>query len=476
MAYKIIYASDGKTINEIDWLAANGKTILEADKYSNHLLQSATFYSSDGKTIQEIDSYTYNNLGEVTQAIAKDAKGVTLLSDNYTYRTNGTLQNFTEIDNLRHQTTLLNYATDGFTITGGTVTKTDTKGNVVEIDYYKMYGLLDHIERPAATTPSTTNNTGSATTTTPSTTTTVSHPWSKVYGYGEINVLAALNLALGKNYSDTAAPNNTAWDLVSTHFDDAWTNGYTGKGIVIADIDTGIDLKNKALTQNLSSYSWNFINNSSNVQDDNGHGTFTASEMIAAPNGGKVTGAAYGAQLMVLKALDAKGTGSDTDIIAAINYAVSHGANIINMSLGSRTPDSSLQAAIKNASDHGVIVAVAAGNDAGGTPDYPATYAQGIANEIAVGALQQSNSTLNLASFSNQAGTNSAFNFVDAPGVADIGYGLNGVVSSWSGTSMATPLVAAEAAILWSANHSLTATQIVQDILNTAVSLVGVTA
>jgi subtilisin family serine protease len=302
--------------------------------------------------------------------------------------------------------------------------------------------------------------------------------WNQSAGFGEIDVLKAVTAALGKNVQEVATPSSIQgqWDLGALHFQDAWAAGLTGKGVVIADIDTGIDLKNVSLTRNLSQYDWNFLSNSANVQDDNGHGTCTASEMVAANDGKGVTGAAYDAQLMVLKALDAKGAGTDTNIIAAINYAVAHGANVINLSLGGAIPNASLEAALKNASSHGVIVCIAAGNDGSSTPDYPAHYAQTIADCIAVGATQASGSGFAMASFSDKAGSTTAYNFVDAPGVGIKGYGLGGAIYNWSGTSMATPLVAAEVADILSAHTGLTVDQIVQDVVHGTVSLVGLPA
>lgn len=153
-------------------------------------------------------------------------------------------------------------------------------------------------------------------------------------------------------------------------------------------------------------------------------------------------------------------------------YAVAHGASVINLALGESSPDANLQAVLKNASSHGVIVCSAAGNEGGATPDYPASYAQG----IAVGASQQSGFGFSLASFSNRAGTSSSYNFVDAPGVNIKSYGLGNSIGNWTGTSMATPLVAAEAADLLSAHSSLSVEQIVQDIVHGTVALVGVSS
>ncbi len=316
----------------------------------------------------------------------------------------------------------------------------------------------------------------------PVVTNTAATPWSTASGFGEINVASALSAAL-----NTSLPQGTpvktglgAWQIGAAHFQDAWAAGYTGKGVVIAEIDTGIDLNNTALTHNLSAASWNFVGNNANVQDDNGHGTAVASEMIAvstSANGGMV-GAAYDAQLMVLKAMDANGNGSEANLIGAINYAVSHGAHVINLSLGGAAPSAAELAALNTAQAHGVIVCMAAGNSGAASAQYPASYAQSVATTIAVGssALNLDGNTVAFASNTNQAGSSTAYNYVDAPGVHVLAYGLNSVLETWTGTSFATPLVTAEIAVILSAHTGLSAAQVVQAAVNTTVGLVGVQA
>ena len=300
--------------------------------------------------------------------------------------------------------------------------------------------------------------------------------WNPVSGFGEINVAnaisAATNTALTQGTPVKAG--QSAWQLGAAHFQDAWAAGYTGKGVVIAEIDTGVDLSNAALTQNLSTKNWNFVNNSANVQDDNGHGTAVASLMIASA-GQIIAGGAYDAQLMVLKALDSNGNGTEANLISAINYAVANGANVINLSIGSATPDAAELAALTNAANHGVIVCMAAGNSSAGTAQYPANYAQQVSTSIAVGstALNADGSTLAFNLTSNAAGSKTAYNYIDAPGVHVLAYGLNGVMQTWTGTSFAAPLVAAEVADVLSAHTGLSATQVVQAVVNTTISLVG---
>lgn len=294
------------------------------------------------------------------------------------------------------------------------------------------------------------------------------HTWSSKSGWGSIDALSAINAETGISHADVKAAVGTQWGFDKANINDAWTYGYTGKGITIAEIDTGIDLNNLDITKNLSPYSWNFVNNSSNVMDDNGHGTFVASEMIAANNGVGLTGASYDSSLMVLKALDANGSGSADTICTAIRYAVDHGANVINMSLAGGDY-SGYSSALQYAKDHNVLVVMAAGNSGGATPLDPAAYAKQFDNCLAVGALQRDSSgVLSMTSFSNQAGSTTPYGFVDAAGQGVVGYTVGGGTASWAGTSMAAPLVAAAAALVWSADTTATASHIAQTLYQTS--------
>lgn len=300
--------------------------------------------------------------------------------------------------------------------------------------------------------------------------------WSTSSGWGDANVLGAMNILGQTNYTSRTAPIATATQLKSMDFQSAWNLGYTGKGIVIADIDTGIDLTNGAFMSNINrymngAYDWNFLNSTTDVQDDNGHGTLTAMELVSksmtytdtAGNSYYAQGGAYDAELMTLKVLDAWGRGYNNNIASAITWAVDHGANVINLSLGSLSPSPELYTAVKYASDHDVITCMAAGNSSGTTPLYPAHYADSLACAISVGASQASiDGGFTLANFSNQAGSSTPYNFVTALGVNIFGIKCDGVAGFHSGTSMATPLIAAEVAVLLSMQSNATAEQIVE--------------
>jgi len=298
--------------------------------------------------------------------------------------------------------------------------------------------------------------------------------WSNQSGWGGIDALAAINYVTNQTLANNAYdPCDTPWGIGKANMDDAWGYGYTGKGITVAVLDTGLNLSNNDLNQNLSSWNWDFVNNDSDVSDDHGHGTFVASEIIAANDGYRLTGAAYDAELMVLKVLNSGGSGSAEVIAEAIIYAVDHGANIINMSLGG-SDYSGYSDAISYAYDHNVLVVMASGNDAADDPLYPAHYAKNYDNALAVGALSLNAWTdiQSVAYFSNYAGEG-PYGFLSAAGDDVWGYGLSGDdIKSWSGTSMAAPYVAAAAALVWSADESLSAIQVAQALTNTGYNVI----
>ena len=298
--------------------------------------------------------------------------------------------------------------------------------------------------------------------------------WSAASGWGQPNVAHALALVKGANYQSAISQTGMHSYLDDMGFTTAWSQGYTGKGVVIASIDTGFDFKNPYLTAHMhfSAQCWNFVNDSANAQDDNGHGTMTASEMCAGPaTGFGITGGAYDAELMVLKALDDNGHGISSQVSSAICYAVDHGAAVINLSLGQNNADHLIQNALSYAMAHDMVVVAAAGNSAASQPCYPAAYGMVMPHVIAVGATQTSNLPGTLAAFSNQAGTTQAYNFVTAPGENIIGFGTDEQLWSWSGTSVAAPLIAAQAALLASAQANQHARDIVQSIMQSADAL-----
>ena len=198
--------------------------------------------------------------------------------------------------------------------------------------------------------------------------------------------------------------------------------------------------------------------------DDNGHGTFTASEIGAVGNNGiGVTGVEWNAQVMPVKFLDSSGNGTDSAAVQAIEYAVNHGAKVINASWGGSGTDDLIEQALQYADQHGVIVVCAAGNN--GTDDdssffAPASYSSQDPNVISVAATDSNGA---LASFSNY-GTGTVQ--LAAPGVNVYSLTSGGSYGRLSGTSMAAPLVAGTIALVESAHPTWSMSQVIDAVLD----------
>lgn len=318
--------------------------------------------------------------------------------------------------------------------------------------------------------------------------------YSPISGYGLVNTNTAVAWSIG----DASLPDlsnlegmNIGNDMVNAP--DAWTQGIEGQDVIVAVIDSGVDIGHPDLRDNIwvnadeifgdgldndgNGYvddivGWNFGRNNYNILDYDGHGTHVAGTIAALDDGIGTTGVAPSAKIMPLKIGDTDSQGrfvNPGNLAQAIRYAVDNGADVINMSLG-WPPSFELLDAFAYAAAQDVITVTAAGNSALAEPGSPGFFST--LYGLTVGAVDSSGQ---MARFSNWAGYDSRLGYVTAPGV-DVfstrptnlsfrGYGFS------SGTSMAAPHVSGVVALMLSANPDLTHDQVRSIITNSATDL-----
>lgn len=244
-------------------------------------------------------------------------------------------------------------------------------------------------------------------------------------------------------YRATAVPNDTQYGQLwafknlgipgaDINIEKAWDHITDCSSVVVAVIDSGVNYDQDDLATNM----WNggpsfplhgadFVANDNDPMDLNGHGTHIAGIIGAVGNNAEgVTGVCWKASIMAVRVLNAQNMGNTAGVIQGINFAVSQGAKVINMSFGGGSAlDQAFSNAISNAQANDVVVIVAAGNDANdndvdGAARYPCNFTQ--PNLVCVAALDQNYA---LASFSNWGVTS-----------VDVGAPGNNIVSTWAGT------------------------------------------
>src|SRR3989344_878853 len=169
----------------------------------------------------------------------------------------------------------------------------------------------------------------------------------------------------------------------------------TGEGTVIAVVDTGIAYEDHGIYRRASDLlttnftdGYNVLTGSAHANDDNGHGTHVTGTIAQNTNNGTGTaGIAYNATIMPVKVLDRNGTGTYAAIAEGIIWAVDHGAQVVNLSLGGPSHSKMLEDAVTYANSRGAVVVAAAGNDGRNGVSYPAAYD----SVISVGALDINN-------------------------------------------------------------------------------------
>lgn len=233
---------------------------------------------------------------------------------------------------------------------------------------------------------------------------------------------------------------------------------YTGAGITVAILDTGVALGHDALQGHLIP-GWDMVADDADPQDEGpgfgwGHGTHVA---------GIVAHIAPDADIMPIRVLNAAGRGNTFTLAYAIEWAVAQHADVINLSLGTQFDSQVLRDVIANAIADGVVIVAAAGNDNRSTPQYPAVY-PGVISVSAVDGVNHKGSFANYGPWIR----------LSAPGVGitstitgSLGYGF----ASWSGTSMATGFVSGAAALVEQKYPSSGPTSIAQRLETTGLNI-----
>ncbi|MDI6809979.1 MAG: S8 family serine peptidase [Candidatus Eisenbacteria bacterium] len=285
------------------------------------------------------------------------------------------------------------------------------------------------------------------------------------------------------HFPNVSAP--AGWDI--------WNTVSNKSSVKVAIIDTGVAYENYTgggktyyLAPDLAGTSfdaanaYDFVNNDAHANDDEGHGTHVSGTIAQTTNEGYGTaGLGFGLTVLPIKVLNASGSGTYANITKGVDWAVTKGANVINLSLTGPADDATLHAAVQRAANAGIVLCCATGNDSRGTIGYPARYAEA----FAVGATTSGNARAKYSNYGNEMD-------VCAPGGDNRdrnkdGY-MDGVLQQtfdktagynsfgwyfYTGTSMATPHVAALCGMLKAKNPSWTRLNIENSVAGTATDL-----
>jgi len=324
----------------------------------------------------------------------------------------------------------------------------------------------------------------------------------------ERNMLLDYNVREQKYLTNNSTDRDITWNVTLVDADDVWALDYTGEGVVVAVVDTGVRYTHQDLQDHIWEnedypyHGYDFANNDNDPMDGHGHGTHCAGTVAGDGTAGSQTGIAPDATIMCLKVLGDDGNGNESNVWSAMEFAVEQGADIVSMSLGWQHSWGTNRQAWRNCMDNslaaGLISSVAAGNEGDWQWTYPIpdnvrspgdcpppwlhpdqTLIGGTSGVVCIGA---TNSNDVLGGFSSRGpvtwqdvtdyndyeynpGMGLIRPDICAPGVnvTSLGhYSDTAYEHGWDGTSMATPCVAGVMALMLSKNYTLTPAQIDQ--------------
>ncbi|MEY8746740.1 S8 family peptidase [Paenibacillus tundrae] len=290
--------------------------------------------------------------------------------------------------------------------------------------------------------------------------------WNPLYMEPHYMYLTNETLTEKDNSAEVTVPNDILftdyqWNLPAIETNRGWNISKGNKDVIVAVVDTGVDINHPDLKGKLLK-GYNVIDPTREPLDDVGHGTHVAGIIGAIVNNNEgVAGMSWYNNVLPVKVLDSSGSGTTYAVAEGIIWAADHGAKVINMSLGNYADAQFLHDAIKYAFDRDIVLIAATGNDNTERPGYPAAYPE-------VFAVSATDPDMNKASYSNYG------DYVDvmAPGTSIASTYPDNQYAALSGTSMASPHVAALAGLIRSINPDLTNTE-VMDLMRQSVIDLG---
>ncbi|MFV9503487.1 MAG: S8 family serine peptidase [Oscillochloridaceae bacterium umkhey_bin13] len=235
------------------------------------------------------------------------------------------------------------------------------------------------------------------------------------------------------------------WPLRQIRAAEAWEIT-TGEPIIIAVLDTGVDERHPDLANKLLP-GYNSLLGRPGALDDNGHGTAVAGQIAAqSDNAMGIAGICWGCTILPIKVLDYRGIGSTFSVAQGLRWAADNGARVINLSLGGSRPSQTLREAVQYATERGILVVAAVGNEAelGNAPSYPAAYPE----VLAVGGVGPDDQVASFSNTGNYLG-------LSAPASSGLTTVPGGNYAPTTGTSFASPWVAGAAGLLLSLRPDL---------------------
>ncbi|WP_276355963.1 S8 family peptidase [Cohnella caldifontis] len=287
--------------------------------------------------------------------------------------------------------------------------------------------------------------------------------WNPIYA--EPHYLYLTNETDGETDAQVVVPNDTLysqyqWNLPQIETEQGWNLNKGSQDVVVAVVDTGVQSDHPDLKGRLVK-GYNVVDPSSPPEDDVGHGTHVAGIIAAQVNNDEgVAGLTWYTKIMPVKALDSSGSGSTYSVAEGVIWAADHGADVINMSLGNYAQAQFLHDAIQYAHSKGAVIVAASGNDNTDRPGYPAAYPE----VLAVAATDQGGAKAEYSNFGDYID-------VAAPGTNIASTYPGSRYAALSGTSMASPHVAALASLVRAANPNLKNTEVMDLLRKTAVDL-----